>query len=232
MSSQMKLQQPMSCLNQQMKTMASTEKTTNLKRLYKVGLGMVLAVIVTVVAGQKASAQEFTLGIKGGANFSNFTGGNFDQVKKSTYVSFLAGGYLGFLIGDHFSIQPEVLFSSQGAKIDNGISKETYKVNYITVPVMAKWRFTGGFYIEAGPQVGFKTGENVPNQTINHFAKNLDLSVDGGLGYQSPIGLGIGARYTAGLTKVGDFNSSNINPDFKNGVVQVFLFYQLFNNKK
>lgn len=200
-------------------------------KVRKIAAGSFL-VFMLCLAGSRLHAQEFTLGLKGGANFSNFTGGNFNQVSKSTYVGFMGGAYLGFLIGDHFSIQPEALFSSQGARIDAGLGKQDYKVNYITVPVLAKYRFTGGFYVEAGPQVGFKTGESVPNSTINHFAKNLDLSIDGGIGYQSPIGLGIGVRYTAGISKVGDYDGSNINPDFKNGVAQVFVFYQLFNNKK
>jgi outer membrane protein with beta-barrel domain len=202
-----------------------------LRRIRKMAVGSFL-VCILCLAGSRLFAQEFTLGLKGGANFSNFTGGNFSQVSKSTYVGFMGGAYLGFLIGDHFSIQPEVLFSSEGARIDAGLGKQDYKVNYITVPVLAKYRFTGGFYVEAGPQVGFKTGESVPNSTINHFAKDLDLSIDGGIGYQSPIGLGIGVRYTAGISKVGDYDGSNINPDFKNGVAQVFVFYQLFNNKK
>jgi hypothetical protein len=47
------------------------------------------------------------------------------------------------------------------------------------------------------------------------------------------MGLGIGARYTAGISKVGDFDASQgQNPDFKNGVIQISLFYTLFNNRK
>lgn len=179
-------------------------------------------------------AQEFSFGLKAGANFSNFTGGNFQQVQKSTLVGFMGGAYLGFLFGDHFSLQPEALFSTEGARLDNGLGsgKQDYTVHYVTVPVMLKYRFTGGFYVEIGPQVGFRVSQSTPDNTINNFAKSLDLSADGGIGYQSPMGLGIGARYTAGLSNVGNFNSSNINPNFKNGVAQVFLFFNIFNNKK
>jgi hypothetical protein len=187
---------------------------------------------VLLFASTGAMSQGFQLGIKGGVNVSNFTGGNFQDVKKSALVGFNAGAFLGFLIGDHFSIQPEVLFSSQGAKLESAGDKQNFKVSYLNVPVLAKYRFTGGFYLEAGPQVGFKLSEDVPDQTIDHFAKSLDLSLAGGLGYHSSMGLGIGARYTAGLSKVGDFSGSDVSPDFKNGVAQVFVFYTLFNNKK
>lgn len=193
----------------------------------------VLLVILVTLGCSRLQAQEFSLGLKAGANFSNFTGGDFQQVKKSTMVGFMGGAYVGFLFGDHLSLQPEVLFSTQGAKFENtGVGKQDYKVSYINVPVMVKYRFTGGFYAEIGPQVGFKVSESTPDNTISHFAKDLDLSAAGGIGYQSPIGLGIGARYTAGLTKVGNFDAGTISPNFKNGVAQVFVFYNIFNNKK
>ncbi|MEP7257396.1 MAG: porin family protein [Flavitalea sp.] len=178
------------------------------------------------------SAQKFQLGIKGGVNVSNFTGGDFQNVDKKAIIGYHAGGFLSFLVGENFAIQPEVLFSSQGAKLETAGNKENFKVSYLNVPVLAKFRFNGGFYLEAGPQFGFKLSEDVPENTIDNFAKNLDLSLDAGLGFHGASGLGIGGRYCAGLSKVGDFSSSSISPDFKNGVVQFFIFYTLFNNKK
>lgn len=179
-----------------------------------------------------AMAQNFQLGVKGGANFSNFTGGDFENIDKKMLVGFHAGAFVNFLFGDHLSLQPEVLFSSQGAKLKNAGNEENFRVSYVNVPVMVKYRFTGGFYLEAGPQIGFKVSEDVPDQTIKDFAKSTDLSVAGGLGWHSDMGLGIGARYIAGLSKVGDFDASNIDPDFKNSTIQVSLFYTLFNNRK
>ena len=41
-------------------------------------------------------AQNFSGGIKAGANFSNFTGGDFDAVKKKAIVGFHGGGFLNF----------------------------------------------------------------------------------------------------------------------------------------
>lgn len=185
---------------------------------------------VGVLISAAGYSQGFQFGLKAGVNVSNYTGGD---IENSAIVGFQGGATLGFLLGDHFAIQPEVLFSSQGAKIDGiGSNKEKFRVSYINVPVLAKYRFTGGFYLEAGPQVGFKVNEDIPNNTIDNFAKDLDLSVAAGLGYHSSIGLGVGARYTAGISKVGDFKSSNIDPDFRNSILQFFVFYTLFNNKK
>jgi len=192
-----------------------------------------LFAMLLLSSGAPLLAQNFQLGFKAGTNISNFTGGDFTNVDKKALVGFHVGAFLGFKFGEVFSLDPEVQFSSEGAKIKNAGNDENFKLYYINVPVMAKFRFPGGFYIEAGPQVGFKASEDVPNSTINTFAKNLDLAVAGGIGYHSPIGLGIGARYIAGVSKVGDFDASEgINPDFKNSTIQVSLFYTLFNNKK
>ncbi|HMF73668.1 MAG TPA: porin family protein [Flavitalea sp.] len=186
-----------------------------------------LALVLVSTAG---FSQGFQFGVKGGVNVSNYTGGDLEN---SALVGFHGGATLGFLLGDHFAIQPEVLFSAQGAKIEGiGSNKEKFKVSYLNVPVLAKFRFTGGFYLEAGPQVGFKLDENIPDNTIENFAKDLDLSLAAGLGYHSPIGLGFGARYIAGLSKVGDFDPNTADPDFKNSTLQFFVFYTLFNNKK
>ncbi len=169
----------------------------------------------------------FQVELKAGANFSNFTGGDFDAVKKKAIAGFHGGVFLNFSFGA-LSLQPEVLISTQGARIDSVSRSYDWKVTYATVPVLLKYRSAGGFYLEAGPQVGFKISENVSDETIEDFAKDLDLSAAAGLGFQTKGGLGIGARYLVGLSKVGDFSpQKNIDPDFKNSVIQVGIFITL-----
>lgn len=179
-----------------------------------------------------AMAQKFEIGVKGGVNFSNFTGtSNWQDVKTKTLVGYHFGGMVSFFLGSNFAIQPEVLFSSQGAKFESAGKTIDQRVNYVNLPVLLKFRSKSGFYLEAGPQFGFKTSESSSN--IDSLAKNTDFAIAGGLGYHSKIGLGIGVRYTAGISKVGDFKATeSINPDFKNGVLQLSLFYTVFNRRK
>ena len=166
-------------------------------------------------AGTASFAQHFELGVKAGTNISNFNGAsNSDQLKAKTLIGFHGGAFVSLFVGNVFAIQPEVLFSTQGAKIEQtGANKTDYKINYINVPVMLKLRSPGGFYVEAGPQIGFKTSETFYG-TGGDFARSTDFSIAGGLGYHSPIGLGIGARYTAGISKLGVVNSSS-EPNWK-----------------
>ena len=93
--------------------------------------------------------------------------------------------------------------------------------------------YSFGFFIEAGPQFSFKLSEDVPNSSIDDFAKGLDLALGAGLGYHGKSGFGIGGRYLAGVSKVGDYSSTAArNPDFKNSSAQIYIFLSLFNNKR
>jgi hypothetical protein len=79
--------------------------------------------------------------------------------------------------------------------------------------------------IKKHEKVGTRIKDNIDSLKSGNFAKLLDLSAAGGIGYQSKSGFGIGARYVAGLSTVGDFKPSNVSPDFRNSVIQVSIFY-------
>jgi hypothetical protein len=183
-----------------------------------------ILVLFAVVVSATAQAQSFSLGPKAGINISNYTGGD---IKSKSRVGYHLGGLLNFGIGSVVSLQPEVLLSGQGAKIENNGFRQEFKISYITVPVLLKFKGRSGLFFELGPQFGFRSSQDIPDQTISHFAKNLDLSGAVGLGWQSNIGLGIGFRYVAGLSKVGDFSASNLNPDFRNSVIQGSIFWAI-----
>jgi hypothetical protein len=188
--------------------------------------------IVVFLFSSVVSMAQVQFGIKAGANVSNFNGGDFDAVKKKALVGFHGGMYLNFALGD-LSLQPELMVSTQGAKIDSINGSYDWRVTYVNLPVVLQYRFESGFFLELGPQVGFKISDDMEDQTIKNFAKDLDLSAAGGLGFKSKGGFGVGARYTVGLSKVGDFEpSSNIDPDFKNGVIQASVYFPLTKKKK
>lgn len=138
-------------------------------------------------------------------------------------VGFHAGGYLNFGLGP-VAIQPELLVSTGGAKFDGLVND--IKLTYVSIPVMVQFKAGGGFYLEAGPQVSFKIDENLGDVSIKDFSKGLDLGIGAGLGYSFGK-FGVGGRYIAGLSKVGDFNPNDMDPDFKNSTIQVGLFFRL-----
>ena len=192
-----------------------------------------LLVLPLVLLCTGVFAQKFQFGLKAGANISSFTGLTWENVDNRAIVGFHGGAFLNLLLGDHFSLSPEALFSTQGARLKYADREVDYKLSYIAVPVTAKYRFNGGFYLEAGPQFSFKIDENTDQQEIDDFANNLDVGILGGLGYHSDGGFGIGGRYIWGVSKVGNFDSDALrNHDFRNGTIQISVFYTLFKNHR
>jgi hypothetical protein len=188
-----------------------------------------LWLMLLLAASTTGFAQQFSFGIKGGTNISNFTNvKDLGDITKQSLIGYYVGAYLDFWVGNNFAIQPEVLLSTAGAKFKDADVTEKYKLTYLTIPLFLKYKANGGFYVEAGPQVGFKLSESIPDQTFDNFAKALDLSIGAGLGYQSAGGFGVGARYLVGLSKVGDFDaSSGIDPNFKNSTIQIGISYTI-----
>jgi len=167
--------------------------------------------------------QRLSFGIKGGANYSNYVNADFTTQALTGYH---AGALVDFKLTKNLFIQEEFLFSLQGAKVrGNVFGKEDVKVSYMTVPILLKYRTNSGIYIEAGPQAGMRISDNIDKTQTGDFAKRLDLAAAGGLGYQSKSGFGAGVRYVAGLSGVGNFQSSNVKPDFRTSVIQASVFY-------
>lgn len=163
------------------------------------------------------------VGITAGGDYSDFMNADFDT---EGLPGFHAGLILGFKINDKLSVQEEILFSQQGAKLKGDfLGKQDLKLYYTSIPILLKYRTNSGFYIEAGPQASFKIKEDVVGITDGDFAEKLDFGAAGGLGFQSKGGFGIGARYVYGFSPVGAFKTSLVKKDFTNATAQVSVFY-------
>jgi len=213
------------------------------KENYQMKKTMLILTLSFLVAGGQLFAQTFQLGIKGGGNLSTFYGAtNSNYNEYSFQAGWNAGVFTNFFLGNHFAIAPEVLYTREGAKIKTTTSENNQNVYvnnqlnlaYVSIPVMAKYRFTGGFYLEAGPEINFNVSNSSwENQSVKNLTNSAEFAVGAGLGYQSPIGLGIGARYNVGLTRVDNVNNATWDDvNLRNSGFQLDLFWTIFNNKK
>ena len=148
-----------------------------------------------------------SFGIKGGVNFANVRGDDFDGPNART--SFHIGVLAEFPLTDAFSLQTEALYSGQGFQtdIEGTDGKIEYKLDYINVPVLAKIYVTDGLSIEAGPQFSFKVNEQVDDEsaaggTETDEVESFDFGVAGGLTFQTNMGFFASGRYTLGLTDI------------------------------
>lgn len=184
----------------------------------------ILFMAAFVLSTTFAAAQEYVyFGIKGGVNFSTFSGNGFsdfnDENARTAY-------HLGLLaeipVSDRFSIQPEVLYSAQGFDIVRREDSRDieHQLDYINVPVLAKFYLTDGFSLEAGPQVGFVVNEKISDgkNDIDFFDEDrtdIDLSLGMGAAYKFN-NVFIYGRYNAGLSDIYDREGA----DAKNSVIQ------------
>lgn len=189
-----------------------------------------LLAAVLLLSLQTTYAQ-LQLGLKAGVNISNFVGGDFKNIENESLTRPYAGAYVRWRFANNLGLQPEVVWSEQGAKLKSSTTEFDAKVSYINVPIMLQYHFNS-LYIEIGPQVGFKLNEDVPDASSEDFTKSSDVAGALGLGFETKLGLGINARYILGLSSIGNIESPDYSSDFKNGVFQVGLFYTFFNKKK
>lgn len=193
---------------------------------------MVLLIVIVTQQGFgqglfKGIVSRLSYGIKAGGNYSNFSNTNFETKE---IAGFHAGFLVNFRLTNHLSIQEDFLFSTQGAKLEDGsfTSKENLNLSYISIPIVLKYRTRIGIYIEAGAQTGLLVSD-AKNTGFKDFANKLDGGAVGGIGYQlrcGPTGsVGIGVRYYQGLTEVGKFNSAFLKSDFRNNLAQLSVFY-------
>ncbi|KIA99658.1 porin family protein [Flavobacterium sp. JRM] len=195
--------------------------------------------IVAVLAFGFANAQEVKFGVKGGINLSTFTG---DVENVSSKVGFQVGGFAEIKLTEKFSIQPELLYSLQGAKIDQSEEgyryESTEKFSYLNIPVMAKYYVAEKFSLEAGPQIGFLLsaksdftetddffGTTSGDEDVKDSYKSIDFGVNFGAGYDFTENLSAGIRYNLGLSNIADFEEGD-NTKIKNSVFSLSVGYK------
>lgn len=173
---------------------------------------MSLLAIFAASGAAFAQTPDIKIGAKAGLNFSTVS--DFPGSKNKT--GFHIGGLAEIFINETFAVQPEILYSSEGAKTDFG----KFSLDYINVPIMAKYYVIDGLSVQAGPQVGFlvKAENEVKDfgikQTIDikDETKKVEFGLNFGLGYELPMGVFAEARYNLGLSKLdkdGDGSSKN-----------------------
>ena len=169
-----------------------------------------LLVIAMVALGFTASAQTF--GVKAGLNFSNVElNADGGSISPDSQTSFYLGGVVDFKISEKFHIQPEVLFSAEGF--------ENFDMNFINVPVMAKYYITENFNLQAGPQVGFLVDAE-DTEGLN----SVNFGLGFGAAYEIEGGLFFDARYNMGISDLTDSGSDGV--ELTTNTFQVGLGYR------
>lgn len=193
----------------------------------------------------KVSAQENNgwasprFGIKGGVNFSALYVN--DAQKDQMLFGFNLGLFAKLPVSRFIAIQPEIYFTTKGSEVTyndafvDGVGR--YHFNYLELPILLVMNLTPNFNIQAGPYVAYMLSGKVTNEsgdgsfdfekyvnTDNYNRVDAGAMLGAGLDFR---GLGIGARYAYGFTKVGqehDYSGVTYTfPDARNGVISLYV---------
>ena len=215
------------------------------KLLVKCGVVLVAIMLcsaVTVLGQEQQTASETSLspklGIKGGINLSNmFVEDVSDENMK---VGINLGVFAKLPLSTGFSIQPELLYSSKGAKqtYNNFIEGEgeyRFNLNYVELPVLAVVNLGKNFNIHAGPYLAYLASVNIKdmedNGTIEEIAElsaenfnRIDYGLSGGLGVDIE-NFSLGARYNYGLREIGKSGSlsGELTRDSRNSAISLYI---------
>ena len=197
-------------------------------------LCLTMFAILTMV-GINAQGVEF--GVKAGLNVPTITGDNTDNL--SSFFTYHAGAFANIGVSERFSVQPECMFSCQGAEYEESEGYDgKFVLGYLNVPVMAQYAVSDCFNIEVGPQIGlllsaedqyeneFESGE----EDAKDFFKDIDFGVNFGASYELSNGLGFAARYNLGLANILD--EEGTSDKIRNSVFQFSVSYAIFNSAK
>ena len=172
-------------------------------------------------------------GIKAGGNFATQTGSDAGDSK--TLFNFNGGVFLKLPVVPGFAIQPELVYSGQGAHYN--IDGSNYHANYLNIPILFKWTARTGPYFETGPQIGFLLSAHHNLDGVSYDEKRAYKSSEiawvFGVGYKVPHSpVGIDLRYNIGLTNVEDNSYTGLDGTIHNNVLQLGLTYVLFDGPR
>lgn len=162
---------------------------------------VLLATIAFAAISMSSFAQEgFGWGVKAGINGADITKTDDSKMK----IGFTAGVFVDYKFCNWFGASADVLYSAQGTKFKEGDDKMNMNMNYLNIPLLAKFYVVNGLHIDLGPQFGFlmsaKAKMDGEKESFKDNMKSFDFSVPVGVGYEFPMGLKLDLRYAFGVT--------------------------------
>lgn len=197
-----------------------------------------LVVIAFISFMSLSNAQEVMFGAKAGVNFANIVSDsdantdNFGGLDDdNTLTAFHAGLTGDVKLAESFGLGAELLYSRQGAKYEGNVVNGDVKLDYLSIPILAKLYVSPEFNLYAGVQPSFLMKaesegeifgfEGTTDLKERDLVKTSDFAIPVGLGYRMQNGLQFDARYNIGTTAVYVDSDDNSNETGKNRVLQL-----------
>lgn len=141
----------------------------------------IILTVLAVFAFSVTNAQDMKFGVKAGADMLS---AKFDGGGSVSATGFFVGGFLEFGLADKFSLQPGLNYHTA--------SKDGFKFDYVSIPVLVKYNVAESFNLLVGPSMFYSLESEDDDKT--RF--NLDL----GVAYDITENFFVEPRYSVGLT--------------------------------
>lgn len=172
----------------------------------------ILVAAFLLAISNNIQAQLVKFGAKAGLNYANQSG-TIDGYNKDAISSYHAGLIADIQLVKGFSVQPELLYSTQGASYDNAVEEFKNELGYISIPVIAKIHFNESVSLDFGPQASFLLSKR--NEFDANDPKTFEFGAAGGLTFNITKNLFVQGRYVLGLTE------ASKNAEVKNTLFQL-----------
>ena len=145
------------------------------------------------------------LSLQGGLNQARLKySGDGASLTLGTRTSVNFGLNADFEGSDNFNLRSGLFYNGYGSKSggDGGVEK----LDYLTIPVLGRFKVADGFYAFAGPQIGLllsaksNYNDEIVDEKDNY--KGTNISALFGAEYKFTDQLSLGASYNAGLTNI------------------------------
>jgi hypothetical protein len=190
---------------------------------------MMMMLIMATVA-LTASAQNtlrdngtFTLQPKVGIGIGMLSGewktlSGVDNKSRIGLVVGLEGEYYAM---EWLGIAAGINYAQQGYKMKGNGMEETYKLDYLNIPLTADFYVAKGLALKTGLQFGFLMNAKVDSEDVKDACKKFNLSIPIGISYEiSDFVLDL--RYNLGLTKTNKDDGNKLRSD----LLQITLGYK------
>ncbi|UKJ07458.1 porin family protein [Solitalea lacus] len=175
----------------------------------------IITLVLIVMAGIAAHAQNVKFGIKGGLNMAKVSSfkyygsnGTYQEEVATDYKpGFHAGIFVDVGFSRYFSFQPELMYSQKGYKsrymVMGNERTTTVSYNYLDLPLLAKIKTGTGLNFYAGPSVSFLLSSRYKDSGSNVIIESENNAIDEDNFRKADIGGLIGVGYDFGKANLG-----------------------------
>lgn len=182
-------------------------------------------VLLSLIFGDALNSDGLEFGLQGGVNWSSMSG----LESSDANANFNLGFYFDIKLKEHLSLYTGVMVKQNvgaGNLTDNDIAflqgtlfaddgDYNQVTNFFYVPILLRYKFDNNFFLEAGPQIGYRRNAYVrfTNKSDDREAdirdfnddlfNRLEFGMTGGIGYQynKGIGMTIMLKYYQAMTE-------------------------------